>query len=175
MMTHELMSFDDAVRGFLAGDFSRLAPLVETPADGSMCQVSRWYEQGLFAEESAALAEAFSCACFNGCMAAIEYLLARGVDPSGGMLTGLNAFHWAVNRGELRAVELLIRHGAPLETRNAYGGAVLGAAVWAAVHEPKADHLAIIEALLEAGADVQEAAYPSGDDRVDEMLRQYGR
>lgn len=169
-MTHELMSFDEAVRGFLAGDFSRLAPLVETSSDGSPCQVARWYDQGMFTAESAALAEAFSCACFNGYNDAVESLLARGVDPSGGMLTGLNEFHWAANRGQLRAVELLIEHRAPLEKRNSYGGTVLGAAVWAAVHEPKANHLAIIEALLAAGADVREAAYPSGEKRVDRLL-----
>jgi hypothetical protein len=86
------LSFDDAVQGFLAGDFSRLEPLVETPPDGSPCRVVEWFDAGLFADEPAALAEAFSCACFNGCVPAVEALLARGVNPAGGSATGLNAF-----------------------------------------------------------------------------------
>ena len=39
-----------------------------------------------------------------------------------------------------------------------------------AVHEPRPTHRAIIEALLTAGADVNEAEYPSGDAEVDRLL-----
>jgi ankyrin repeat protein len=104
----------------------------------------------------------------------VEYLLRKGVDPSGGIGTGLNAFHWAANRGQLKTIEILIRSGAPLETLNAYGGTVLGCTVWSAIHEPKPDHPPIIEALLKAGANVGAAKYPSGDERVDGVLRRYG-
>jgi len=52
-----------------------------------------------------------------------------------------------------------------------YGGTVLGCAVWSAIHEPKADHLLIIEALIEAGADLAGVGFPSGDNRIDELLR----
>ena len=52
-------------------------------------------------------------------------------------------------------------------------GTVLGGTVWAAVHETKPDHLQIMEALLEAGASVEEAEYPSGDACVDEILRRH--
>ena len=45
----------------------------------------------------------------------------------------------------------------------------------AAVHELKPDHLRIIEALLEAGAQVREAEYPSGDERIDEATALYER
>jgi hypothetical protein len=55
-----------------------------------------------------------------------------------------------------------------------YGGTVLGCAVWSAVYEPRPDHAPIIEALLEAGADVREAEYPSGSDAVDGLLRRFG-
>jgi len=163
------MQFHEAVRGLLAGDFSRLAPLF----DGSACPIIQWHEAGLFAEQLRALDEATTNACFLGCAEVAEYLLAHGVNPSGGIGTGLNAFHWASNRGELEVVRLLIRHKAPLETRNRYGGTVLGGAVWAAVHETKPDHVSIVETLLAAGADVREAEYPSGDARVDEILRPY--
>lgn len=168
------MTFQEAVRGFIAGDFSRLAPLFESPPARSPCRVIQWYESGLFASEPKALEEAFTCACFSGCTHVIEYLLARGVNPNGGANTGLNAFHWAANRGQLKAVEILIRNKASLETQNAYGGTVLGGAVWSAVHEPKPDHIRIIKALLDAGAQVDAAGYPSGDERVDEVLRHHG-
>lgn len=168
------MTFQEAVRGLLAGDFSRLAPLFETSSASSPCPIVEWYEAGLFAGEPKALAEAFTCACFNGCADVIEYFLARGVGPNGGAGTGLNAFHWAANRGQVKAVEILIRGQAALETPNGYGGTVLGGAVWAAVHEPKSGHLRIIKALLDAGAEIRAAEYPSGDKRVDDVLRSHG-
>jgi hypothetical protein len=168
------MSFEEAVRGLMAGDFSRLAPQFKTPPDGSLTPIIKWFDAGLFANQSKALEEAFTCACFNGCTEVVAYLLARGVKPSGGINTGLNAFHWAANRGQLKTVEILIRNKSPLEALNAYGGTVLGCTVWSAVHEPKPDHLPIIEALLKAGARVEAAEYPSGDERIDEILRRYG-
>lgn len=168
------MPFPEAVRGLLAGDFSRLAPLFEAPAGEAACPVIRWYETGRFDTEPGALAEAFTCACFNGCAAAVGYFLAKGLDPSGGAGTGLNAVHWAANRGQLAVVELLVRHRAPLETRNMYGGTVLDCAVWSALNEPKPDHVRVIEVLLEAGADVRAVRFPTGDQRVDEVLGRHG-
>ena len=167
------MSFEEAVKGLMAGDFSRLAPLFQPPPDGSPALIIKWFDAGLFANQPKAAEEAFTCACFNGCTDAVEYFLARGVNPSGGINTGLNAFHCAANRGQLKTVEILLRNKSPLETLNAYGGTVLGCAVWSAVHEPKPDHLRIIEALLKAGARIEAAEYPSGDERVDEILRRY--
>ncbi|MCW5556932.1 MAG: ankyrin repeat domain-containing protein [Verrucomicrobiae bacterium] len=167
------MPFSDAVSGLMNGDFSRLAPLFARAADGSPSQIVRWHEAGLFRAEPAALKEAFTCACFNGCVEVVEHLLAQGMDPAGGAATGLNAFHWAANRGQLEVVRLLLRHRAPLEVRNRYGGTVLGGTVWAAVHEPKPAHPAIVEALLQSGAQVGEAEYPSGNAQIDEILRRY--
>jgi hypothetical protein len=46
--------------------------------------------------------------------------------------------------------------------------------VWSAIHEPSADHLPIIEALIAAGAKIDEidpADYPTGNERIDETLR----
>ncbi len=82
------MSFQDAVRGLMAGDFSRLAPLFDTLSDGSPCPVIKWYEGSLF--------------------------------------------------------------------------------------EPGPDRIRIIEALLNAGANVSAADHPSGDESVDEVLRRHG-
>lgn len=168
--------FRETVPRLERGDFSALEPLfVEDPAlGGGRCRIIAWYEAGYFADEPKALNEALSCACFNGRTAVAKFLLDAGVDPAAGDGTGLNAFHWAANRGQLETVKLLIERKAPLEALNMYGGTVLGCTVWSALHEPRADHVAIIEALLAAGANVDAAEYPSGDKRVDEVLRRYG-
>jgi hypothetical protein len=168
--------FGDALRGLLRGDFSRLEPLFHGASgpSGERPRIVEWCERGRFANEPEALAEALTCACFLGRTEVAKYLLARGLDPEAGAATGLNAFHWASNRGQLETVRLLIQHKAPLETRNMYGGTVLGGAVWAAVHESKPDHLQIIEELLKAGARLEDAEFPSGDERVDAVLRRYG-
>ena len=98
----------------------------------------------------------------------------RGVDPAAGTGTGLSAFHWAANRGNLDTVKLLIERKAPLEQKNMHGGTVLDCAVWSAINEPRVDHIAIIESLLAAGANIEEAGYPTGNERVDEVLRRHG-
>jgi ankyrin repeat protein len=167
------MNFEEARRGLMAGDFSRLAPLFQAPADGGPCPIIEWYGAGVFAPAPEALAEAFTCACFNNCTDVIEHLLAHGVDPNGGTATGLDALHWAANRGQLKAVEMLLRNKAALETQNGYGGTVLGCAVWSAVHEPRPDHLRIIELLLEAGARGGAVDQPSGNEHVDRLLERY--
>ena len=159
--------------GLRHGDFSRLAPyFVRVWGDKPL--VLGLVQHECFAEHLEARTEALTCACFLGAIEVAEYLLAAGVPSEGGMATGLNAVHWATNRGQFTAVELLLRHGVPLESRNAYGGTVLGGTVWAAVHEPRPAHPAIMEALLRAGADVREAAYPTGDTALDALLEQYG-
>ncbi len=168
-----LMTHSEAAHGLMNGDFSRLAPLFARAADGSPSPIVEWHDAGLFRTEPEVLKEAFTCACFNGCLEVAEHLLAQGMDPAGGAATGLNAFHWAANRGQLEMVKLLLRHHAPLEVRNSYGGTVLAGTVWAAVHEAKPAHPEIVEALLAAGANVREAEFPSGDARIDDILQRH--
>jgi hypothetical protein len=165
-------AFRNAVEGLVAGDFSRLEPLFGDP-NGKPCRIVEWYEAGMFASEPKALNEALSCACFVGRPGVVEYLLAKGLSPTAGANTGLNGFHWAANRGQVEVVMLLIDHKAPLESRNMYGGTVLDTAVWSAINEPKPNHLQIIEALLKAGAIVDDAVYPSGKEAVDEVFRRF--
>ncbi len=129
---------------------------------------------GCFDGHRDALAEALTCAAFLGAMPVVEHLLRLGVPPDGGNATGLNALHWAANRGELAAVQRLLDAGAAVERRNSYGGTVLGATVWASVHEPRDSHAAIVAALLGAGADVREASYPSGRAEIDALLERAG-
>ena len=165
-------AFRSAVQGLIAGDFSRLEPLFED-RDGKPCQIIEWYEAGLFANETKALNEALSNACFVGRASVVQYMLDHGVAAEGGSNTGLNGFHWAVNRGQLEVVRMLIDHNAPLESRSMYGGTVLDMAVWSAINEPKPNHLLIIEALLKAGAIIHEQVYPSGNEAVDEVFKRF--
>jgi hypothetical protein len=167
------LSFTEVVDGLLAGDFTKLSPLFEKHRSETSAPIITWFDQGLFKSRPQALAEAFSCACFNGHLDVVEYLLSKGVDPNGGANTGMNAFHWAANRGQEQVVEMLIRDGADLERRNSYGGTILGCAVWSALHEPKPQHLTIVESLLSAGADVCAAEYPTGDQQVDTVLKRF--
>jgi ankyrin repeat protein len=166
-LTGDDAAFRDALRGLRRGDFSRLEPLFA----GDRPSIVKWHEEGRFQDEPQALAEALTCACFLGRTKVAEYLLARGVDPSAGAGTGLNALHWAANRGQLDAVRLLLLRKVPVEARSRYGSTVLGTAAWSAVHEPRPNHLQIIEELLDAGARVEEVDYPTGSLPADAVLR----
>jgi hypothetical protein len=165
-----------AVKGLERGDFSDLEPVFEKDSslDGDKCRIVDWYERGYFEGEPTALAEALTCACFLGRTGVAELLLNKGVDPAAGFGTGMSAFHWAANRGNLDTVKLLIERKAPLEQRNMYGGTVLGCTVWSAINEPMGDQVPVIDALLAAGANIEESEYPTGNQRVDELLRRYG-
>ncbi len=162
--------FRDAVQGLAGGDFSRLERLFNSDADDTP-RIVRWYEEGRFAHEGKVLAEALTCACFLGRTDVARHFLEHGVDPSGGIGTGLNAFHWAANRGQVDAVRLLLRWNAPLGTRSVYGGNILDTAVWSAINEPRPGQREVIEELLAAGARLEDEEYPTGDVDIDAMLR----
>ena len=167
-------AFADVLEGLHRGDFSRLEPLFDERSGGSgKPQIVEWHEQGRFLDQPKALAEALTCASFLGRTRIAEYLLKQGVNPSGGAGTGLDALHWAANRGQLEAVRLLIRAKAPLEARSMYGGTALGTAIWSAINEPQRDHLQIIEELLNAGAHLEDADYPTGHEPVDAILQRH--
>jgi ankyrin repeat protein len=165
--------FHDALRGLLRGDFSRLEPLFDDRGGRGRARILEWHEEGRFRDESKALAEALTCACFLGRTRVVTHLLTHGVDPSGGAGTGLNAFHWAANRGQLETVRLLIRWKAPFEPRSMYGGNVLDTAVWSAINEPRPDHLPIIDELRKAGARLADETWPTGHERIDAILKRY--
>jgi hypothetical protein len=164
----------DALQGLERGDFSRLEPLFDPVLEGGKCRIVDWLEKGYFDDEPKALAEALTCACFLGRTSISRLLLSEGVDPAAGTGTGMSALHWAANRGNLDTVRLLIERKAPLELLNMYGGTVLGCTVWSAIYEAKIDHIAIIEALIDAGANIDASGYPTGNELVDEVLRRRG-
>lgn len=119
------------------------------------------------------MGEAFIRACLFGQTEVIEFLLEKGTDPSAGVNTAQTGFHLAAHIGNLEIVKLLIAQKVSMEMKNMYGGTILGQAVWSAFNEPKAEHIPIIEALLDAGADIEAAGYPTGNKRIDEVLRRY--
>jgi hypothetical protein len=109
--------------------------------------------------------EALTWACFVGHTDVARELLDRGVDPSAGFGTGMAAFHWAANRGNLDVVNLLIERGAPLEQKNMYDGTVLGCTLWSAVHEHRSSHADIVEALVNAGAKIEDGSVEWWDEQ----------
>jgi hypothetical protein len=177
MTTPTEASFESAAEGLRRGDFSRLAPLFGDPnrPDAASGQIVGWLEAGAFAGHPDALAEALTCACWLGQVGVATRLLDAGADPTLGTGTGMSALHWAANRGQRAAVELLLARGAPTEQRSMYDATALGAAVWAALNEPRGDQIGVIRALLSAGADVTAVEYPVGHREIDALLARHRR
>lgn len=162
-------SFDAVLVHLRKGDFSLLAPNFTTGPKGKS-KIVEWFERGFFEKHPFESAEALTCACFLGERDTAQYLIEKGLDPSGGIGTGMNAVHWAANRGELSTLRLLLEHRVPLEVRNNYGSTVLGQTVWSAVNEPRRGQIEAIAELLRAGADVRELGVPTGNRQIDELL-----
>ena len=128
----------------------------------------------------------FMWACEYGHTRAVEFLL----DPDHGgldvgtMAHGMTGLHWAMVGGHLDTIKLLLDRQAPLEARNSYGGTVLGCLIWAVANsdpayrwpDPDTDWAAIVRMLIDAGAKVQEtdSDFPTGNERVDQLLRRHG-
>jgi ankyrin repeat protein len=98
----------------------------------------------------------------------------KNVDLDGHEGDGQTALHCAVITGQLETVKFLLKHNAPLEARNIYGGTVLGQTMWSAAHggDPRL-YATIIETLIEAGAKVPERHVPVNKP-IDDLLRRYG-
>jgi len=121
------------------------------------------------------LEEGFILACLYGQTSVAEFLLEKGVDPAAGANVGQTGLHYAAHAGHLDTVKMLIERKAPLEVLNVYGGTVLGQATWSVMNgDPGIDYAPIIEMLLDAGAKIEAADYPTGNNRVDEVLQRHG-
>jgi hypothetical protein len=165
--------FEAAVAGLRRGDFTASASLFADHTASRPCPILEWLREGRFREAPDALREALTCACFLGETGVARELLDSGLDPLGGDATGMNALHWAANRGQLETVRMLLATHPPLEVRNRYGGTVLAGTVWSAMHEPRPAHAEIVEALLEAGARWDAVEYPTGLPVIDGLLGRY--
>lgn len=122
----------------------------------------------------------FSWACEYGRAEVADFLLRMGVCKNTCRQHKLSGLHWAAAGGDLNTVKAVLRHNPPLEVRNVWGGTPLSSAIWAATESdtndpawPNQDWLPIIEVLLQAGANVHAVRYPTGDSRIDEILRRY--
>lgn len=146
--------FQYAITAMERGDFSALESMVGGP-DKFDEHIVEWYEKEYFENEQETLAEVFSAACMLGHATTAEYLLDKGVDPYAGMKTGLSGFHYSASSGRLNVIKLLIERKVPMGIRNMYNGTVFGQALWSAVNEYTPDHTAIIEALIDAGAEIE--------------------
>lgn len=124
-------------------------------------------------------------ACEYGRNHAIDFLLQRGASLTAQADIGQTPLHCAVLGGHLDIIKLLLDQGASLETENIYGGTALGQALWCAVHgHPVADYIPVMDALLEAGAQIEDGSLAwlaqqkgvasTTRQRLAEFLKQHG-
>lgn len=168
-----MTSVERACEQLRTGSYTAAEWAFETPDTGGEPPIITWIREGSLSDPGL-VAEALTCACWHGRSDVATFLLDRGVDPAAGTVgTGTDALGWSANRGQLDIVRLLIARGAPLETRNAWGGTPLGFTIWSAIHEPQPTHAEIAGALLAAGARIEDGMYPSGDAAIDAVLERY--
>ncbi len=120
------------------------------------------------------LRSAFAYACGYQQKDVVEFLLDKGIDLADGGSDGQTPLHIAVIYGRLETVKLLLKYNPPLESRNMYGGTVLGQTLWSAAHggDPKV-YAEIIKILIAAGASVPPSHVPVNQP-IDDLLRRYG-
>jgi Ankyrin repeats (many copies) len=123
---------------------------------------------------SAQMSEALRYACAYGQTEVAELLIRRGANMTDTTRDGQTPAHMAVIGGHIQTLKMLLAHRAPLEQQNAYGGTVLGQALWSAAHGGDADrYIAMIDALLVAGAKLPDRHVPINA-KVDAFLLDKG-
>ena len=120
------------------------------------------------------LQAALKHACTWGRLNVVEFLLDKEVDLNRDRDDGQTPLHCAAIGGQLETIKFLLKHNAPLEVKNMYGGTVLGQTLWSAAHggDPKT-YAEIIKVLIAAGAKVPERHVPVNKP-IDDLLRDYG-
>ena len=105
-----------------------------------------------------------------------EFLLDLGANFAAADGYDMTALHWAGANGLTSVIARLIALGAPLEAENTWGGTVLNSTLHFVVNDSVkgVDYAAVVELLLAAGANVGVVdPSPTGNARVDEVLRRY--
>jgi len=120
------------------------------------------------------LKRAFLVACEYGHNPVVELLMDQVGDLTAHCGDGQTGLHLAVIGGQPDTVKLLLRHDAPLEARNMYGGTVLGQTLWSAAHGGAPEtYLEILELLAGAGALIPER-HIRVNDPIDQWLERHG-
>jgi ankyrin repeat protein len=152
---------------------ARIGSVGMAAAAGRLDLVEEFATRGGKGPTTTEMEQALIQAAYRGHAEVVAFLLERGVDAAAKDGQAFTALHWAAGGGYVDVVRLLVARGAPLEVKNVYGGTVLDFTGWAAKNEPHGiDRLPVVELLLAAGADV-EAAFPSGDARIDDVLSRH--
>jgi ankyrin repeat protein/uncharacterized glyoxalase superfamily protein PhnB len=110
----------------------------------------------------------------DGKVEAVRLMLLAGMSMDIHGDTGGTPLHQAAWYGQLDVVKLLLAHHAPLEEKDTtYGGTPLGWACHGSMtcRNPKGDYPAIVEALIQAGAEIMFGH--SGTEEVNAVLRRY--
>jgi Ankyrin repeats (3 copies) len=154
---------------------SALLDLEEAAGAGNTDAVRGFFDNDGTLKASAGreqLVHGFLWACQFGRNRVVEFLIDRGIDLGAQDRNGQTALHHAVIGAQLETAKLLLKHGAPLEIKNSYGGTALGQALWSAANagSPK-PFLPIIELLLESGAQAE----PAMEDELGRLLRRRPR
>lgn len=168
VITAAAMGREDVVDALVA-DGGTLQP-------GTRLASPRWPH--LPKDPAAHVAKALLWAATFGRLRVVELLLRRGVNPAVMDDDRMTALHCAAGAGHLDVVRLLLKHGAPFEVENIWGGTVLNSTLHFAFNDPATgvDYIPIIETLLEAGADVTvvNSFFPTGNARIDDVLARHG-
>ncbi len=151
----------------------RLVVDKRTLAPGVPLVAPRW--RMLPADPTVHIELALAWACKFARTDVADFLLDIGVNTASKDGYDMTALHWAAPNGMIAVVRRLLSLGAPLEVLNRWEGTVLGSTIHFAVHMPVkgVDYPAVLELLIAAGANVN-AAYPSGNERIDTLLRRHG-
>ncbi len=161
---------------FLAAHGARL-DLVAAAGVGRLDVVRSFFDEQGRPEADVSTAQvnaALRYAAFYGSAEIAKFLLERGADIADSPGDGQTAMHRAVMGGHIDVVRVLLEQDPPLEGHNQFGGTVLGQALWSAAHGGDPDtYVAIIDALLKAGARLREKHVPVNE-KVDAFLARHG-
>jgi ankyrin repeat protein len=111
-------------------------------------------------------------------MAAVRAMLRRGFPVTARSQHGAMPLHWAAFHGNPDMVADVLRHDPPIDARDRqFDGPPMGWLIHGALNPWRGlstgQHGACARLLLDAGAQVDQASLPSGNDDIDRVLREH--